>query len=329
MNLQAFLITFREALEALLIVGVILMYLKRVDQSKWTKWVWLGVVLALISSYGVALLFQVVLTGYNMLGSEIYLKIGIMIISTILLTHMVLFISQQNMDMQQKVQSRVTKILSIGSILNMIVHSYLVVLREGIETVFFFAAISNGDIGKVIQSPGAMLGLITAIAVGSVFFRGTRRIPLRSLFKATSVFLILIAAGLLVQAIGILQDRHIIGSVYRTAGGEIGEVYNIEWLMPEHPTDYEQYVRDYGEKPFLNGQIGIFLKAFLGYTHNPSVEEFVFYWLYYIAILGLIVWQNNRKKADESEELKQSTIQLNAKIESHSLELPKQKLINQ
>ncbi|MEX2416063.1 MAG: FTR1 family protein [Paenibacillaceae bacterium] len=294
MNLQAFLITFREALEALLIVGVILMYLKRVDQSKWTKWVWLGVILALISSYGVALIFQVVLTGYNMLGSEIYLKIGIMLISTVLLTHMVLFIAQQNQDIQRKVQSRITHILTLGSIVNMIIHSYLVVLREGVETVFFFAAISNGDIGKVIQSPGALLGLISALAVGSIFFRGTRRIPLGILFKATSVFLILIAAGLFVQAIGILQDRHIIGSVYTTAGGELGEVYNIEWVLPEHPTDYDQYVRDYGEKPLLNGQIGIFLKAFLGYTHNPTVEEFAFYWLYYIMVLGLIVWQKNR-----------------------------------
>lgn len=307
MNLQAFLITFREALEALLIVGVILMYLKRVDQSKWTKWVWLGVILALISSYGVALLFQVVLTGYNMLGSEVYLKIGIMLISTILLTHMVLFIAQQNLDIQQKVQSRITHILTFGSILNMIVHSYLVVLREGVETVFFFAAISNGDIGKVIQSPGALLGLVCALAVGLVFFRGTRRIPLGIFFKATSIFLILIAAGLFVQAIGVLQDRHIIGSVYKTAGGELGEVYNIEWFMPEHPTDYDQYVRDYGEKPLLNGQVGIFMKAFLGYTHNPTVEEFVFYWLYYIVALGLLVWQNNRRKTEQSEEDNQNS----------------------
>jgi high-affinity iron transporter len=303
MNLQAFLITFREALEALLIVGVIIMYLKRIDQSKWTKWVWLGVILALISSYGVALLFQVVLTGYHMLGTEIYLKIGIMLISTILLTHMVLFITKQSQDIQHKVQARITHILTVGSILNMIIHSYLVVLREGVETVFFFAAISNGDIGKVIQSPGALYGLIAAIGVGLVFFRGTRKIPLHLFFKATSVFMILIAAGLFVQAIGILQDRHILGSVYKTAGGELGEVYNIEWFMPEHPTDYEQYVRDYGEEPLFNGQIGIFMKAFLGYTHNPSAEEFAFYWLYYMVVLGLIVWQNNRRKVEEPGEI--------------------------
>ena len=86
MNLQAFLITFREALEALLIVGVILTYLQRVGESKWKRWVWVGVTLAIISSYIVALLFQVVLTGYNMLGSEIYLKIDIMLISTAVLT---------------------------------------------------------------------------------------------------------------------------------------------------------------------------------------------------------------------------------------------------
>ena len=43
MDLQAFLITFREALEAILIVGVILTYLIGIEQTSWHKWVWLGV----------------------------------------------------------------------------------------------------------------------------------------------------------------------------------------------------------------------------------------------------------------------------------------------
>ena len=51
MELQAFLITFREALEAILIVGVILTYLTRIGQVRYHKWVWLGVFLAILASY--------------------------------------------------------------------------------------------------------------------------------------------------------------------------------------------------------------------------------------------------------------------------------------
>jgi high-affinity iron transporter len=72
--------------------------------------------------------------------------------------------------------------------------------------------------------------------------------------------------------------------VYHTAGGQIGEVYNIQAMMPEHPNDEAHYIRDTGHHPLINGQIGIFFKAFLGYTHNPSVEEFGVYWGYYLLV---------------------------------------------
>lgn len=296
MDIQAFIITFREALEALLIVGIIITYLTKVNQSHWNKWVWSGVVLALFSSFGVALLFQIVLTGYGTMASQNYLRFAIMFISAALLTHMVLFISKQNIDFQSKIQNKINHIVTTGSIINMIVHSYLVVLREGIETVFFFAAISGGDIQKALTSWGALLGLLAAIGISFYFFKGSKRLPLGLFFKATSVLLMVIAAGLIVQGIGIMQDLKLMGSVYRTPGGEIGEVYNITWFMPEHPIDEEQFIRDTGKEPWISGDVGIFFKAFLGYTQNPSVEEFVCYWLYFVTVYVLMA---RKKKVRE------------------------------
>jgi high-affinity iron transporter len=288
MDLQSFLITFREALEAILIVGVILTYLKRIDQTQWNKWVWVGVVLAIAASYGVALVFQTVLTGFATMGSQNYLKIGIMLVSCVLLSHMVLFMSRQSRNMQGEVENKISAILTVGGVLNMIVHSFLVVLREGVETVFFFAAITGGDIQKALQSWGALLGLILAIIVGYFFFKGTRKIQLKTFFRITAVFLTMIAGGLLVQAVGIMQDIGLLGTVYRTPGGEVGELYNLTAFMPEHPLDETQYIRDTGNKPLINGQVGIFFRAFLGYTQNPSVEEFVLYWSYFFILFILL-----------------------------------------
>lgn len=288
MDIQAFLITFREALEALLIVGIITTYLTRIGEKKWNKWVWLGVVLALVSSYLIALLFQVFLTGFASMKNQVFLKIAIMFISAGLLTHMVIFMSKQSKDMKGHLQSKFNKLLTTGSILNMVVHSFLVVLREGVETVFFFAAISGGDIQKAISSWGALFGVIAAAAVAFFFFNGTKRIPLASFFKGTGMLIMVIAAGLLVQGIGMLQDLGYIGSVYETEGGQIGQVYNITWLMPEHPIDEEHYIRNTGEKPVFSGQVGIFMKAMLGYSQSPSVEEFAGYWLYYLLVFFLV-----------------------------------------
>jgi high-affinity iron transporter len=303
LDLQAFLITFREALEALLIVGVIVTYLTRIGESRWNKWVWIGVVLALLSSYGVALAFQVVLTGFAAMASHIYLKIGILLVSTVLLTHMILFMAQQGRDMKGEVQSKVAMILTTGSVVNMLVHAYLITLREGIETVFFFAAISGGDIEQAIRSWGALLGLVAAIAVAWSFFRGTRRVPLGTFFKISGLFLLMISAGLFVQGIGIMQDVGLLGTLYKTAGGQIGAIYDLTWLMAEHPQDYAHYLRDFGTAPIINGQVGIFFKAFLGYTQDPSVEEFLAYWGYYFLFFALLVRQRNRQTAAmEAEE---------------------------
>ncbi|BBI31344.1 FTR1 family iron permease [Cohnella abietis] len=301
MDLQSFLITFREALEAILIVGVILTYLKKIEQKQWNKWVWVGVVLALIASYGVALVFQTVLTGFATMGSQNYLKIGIMLVSCVLLSHMVLFMSQQSRNLQGKVENKITAILTVGGALNMIAHSFLVVVREGVETVFFFAAITGGDIQKALQSWGALFGLLLAIVIGWLFFKSTKKIQLKTFFRITSIFLMMIAGGLLVQAVGIMQDIGMMGTVYKTPGGEVGELYNLTAIMPEHPLDEVQYLRDTGNQPLINGQVGIFFKAFLGYTQNPSVEEFVLYWAFYLVILILLGMQKKRHEKVNQE----------------------------
>lgn len=298
MDVQAFLITFREALEALLIVGVITTYLNRIGQQRWKKWVGLGAALAIVASFLVALLFQVVFTGFATMAGQVYLKIGIMFVSVALITHMILFMAKQQRDIQGAMQSKLTHILTTGSAINMVVHSFLVVLREGVETVFFFAAISGGDISKAITSWGALFGVIAACAVAFVFFKGTKRVSLGKFFKATGILLMVIAAGLLVQGIGILQDLGYMGSVYRTAGGQIGEVYNLTGIMPEHPIDGIQYERDSGVKPLISGQIGLFMKSIFGYSQNPSVEEFVIYWGYYILVIMLLA--REKRKSQEA-----------------------------
>lgn len=301
MNMQAFLITFREAMEAILIVGVILTYLKKIGETRWNKYVWVGVVLALIASYGVALLFQVALDGYESMSNQNYLRFGIMLASAALLTHMVLFMKKQNKSYTESVQNKVAVILTAGGVLNMVLHSFLITLREGVETVFFFAAISGGNIQSVLQSWGALLGLAGAGVLGYFVFRGTRRVSLKRYFQVTGVFLMLIAGGLLVQAVGIMQDIGIMGSLYKTAGGQIAEVYNIQGFMPEHPSDETHYIRDTGHAPLINGQVGIFFKAFLGYTHNPSLEEFAVYWGYMFFLLFMLTRRQKPAAASAKE----------------------------
>ncbi|MEH6946996.1 FTR1 family protein [Bacillus sp. JJ634] len=294
MEIQALLITFREVLEALLIVGIITTYLKRMDNGQYTKYVWLGAGLAVLASVGVAMLFQVVLTGFASMGSEMYLKIGIMIISTLLLTQMVFWMAKHSRDLKGNMQGKMDSFISTGNIVGMVIHSFLVVLREGVETVFFFAAITGGNIGAAMQGWGAITGVIIAAVVAYLFFKGTMKVRLSTFFKVTGVFIILIAAGLLVQAISMMQDLEIIGSV-------IPHLYDITWLLPEHPIDYDHYLRDHGVAPLLSGDIGIFLKALFGYSSMPSLEEVVAYIGYFVGIY-LLTSNKSVKKTESAEQ---------------------------
>ncbi|CUA78742.1 FTR1 family iron permease [Anoxybacillus suryakundensis] len=300
MEVQALLITFREALEALLIVGIITSYLKRIDQSRYVKYVWLGAGLAVFASAIVALLFQVVLTGFSTMASEMYLKVSIIFISSILLTQMVFWMAEHSKDIKRSMEGKMSKYVSKGDVLGMVMHSFLVVLREGVETVFFFAAITGGNIGAAVQGWGAITGLTIAAIVSYMFFKGTMRVPLKTFFKVTGAFIILIAAGLLVQGVSMLQDLKIIGSV-------MPHVYDITWFMPEHPIDHEHFVRDTGHEPIISGDVGIFLKALFGYSSMPSLEEVLAYVGYFVVIYLLVKTRYGAKegKKEKSEKNEQ------------------------
>ncbi|WP_064092551.1 FTR1 family iron permease [Rossellomorea aquimaris] len=292
MEIQALLITFREVLEALLIIGIITTYLKKMDFGQYTKFVWLGAGLAILASVGVAMLFQVVFTGFAAMGSEMYLKISIMLISSVLLTQMVFWMAKHSRDLKGNMEGKMNQFITTGNIVGMVIHSFLVVLREGVETVFFFAAITGGNIGAAMQGWGAITGLVIGCVVAYFFFKGTMRIPLKSFFKVTGAFIILISAGLLVQAISMMQDLSIIGSV-------IPHLYDLTWILPEHPIDYAHYLRDTGTAPLLSGDIGIFFKALFGYSSMPSIEEVLSYLGYFVAIYLLTSSKPSSAKAEE------------------------------
>ncbi|MDQ0481376.1 FTR1 family iron permease [Guptibacillus hwajinpoensis] len=294
MEIQALLIMFREVLEALLIIGIITTYMKRMGQRQYNKFVWLGAGLAVLASVGVAMLFQVVFTGFAAMGSEIYLKIAIMLISAVLLTQMVFWMAAHSRDLKGKTEGKMTQLITTGNIVGMVIHSFLVVLREGVETVFFFAAITGGDIGKGFEGWGAITGVIIASAVSYFFFKGTMRIPLKSFFKVTGIFIVLIAGGLFVQGISMMQDIKMIGSV-------MPHVYDLTWFLPEHPIDYAHYVRDHGVAPLLSGDIGIFFKALFGYSSMPSLEEIVGYIGYFTVIYLLVNTKKEPAKASVKE----------------------------
>ena len=145
-----------------------------------------------------------------------------------------------------------------------------------------------------MQGWGAATGVAIAAFVSYFFFKGTMRIPLKTFFKVTGAFIVLIAAGLLVQAISMMQDIGLIGSV-------MPHVYDLTWLLPEHPIDYEHYVRDHGVAPVFSGEVGVFLKALFGYSSMPSLEEMIAYIGYFVVIYLLVTSRHGQQSGKQEQ----------------------------
>src|SRR5260370_36483099 len=74
--------------------------------------------------------------------------------------------------------------------------TFLMVLREGMETVLFLSALSltSGGLETLL---GVLAGLIAAFAFGVLFVRGSLRVDLGRFFKITGIALLIFVAQLL------------------------------------------------------------------------------------------------------------------------------------
>lgn len=201
--LPAFLITFREVIEASLIVATILGILVKLGQTKSIKTVWLAT--------GAAALLSIVLLGIGSLfGLEVqkiysgrveeFIEGVLMTLSAVFITWAVFFLhkyfSQYKVKLLQKVKATVEKEEQKGLFLLV----FTAVFREGFEIVLFLTTIYfSANPSQIFAgfSSGLMGGLLVSVAL----FTATLRLPVYYAFRASSVLLILFAAGLLSRGI--------------------------------------------------------------------------------------------------------------------------------
>lgn len=209
-----FLIGLREGLEAALVVGILVAYLVRTDRRELLPRIWLGVGIAVVVSIG----FGALLTfGPRGLTFEAQEAIGgtLSIVAVAFVTWMVFWMAGQARNIKGELESKVDVAAAGGVSLTIL--ALLAVGREGLETALFLWAATRATGNTTAPLLGALLGLIVAVVLGVLVYRGALRLDLRRFFTWTGAFLVVIAAGVVSYGVHDLQEAAILPGLHHVA----------------------------------------------------------------------------------------------------------------
>ncbi|MGC1394475.1 MAG: FTR1 family protein, partial [Coleofasciculaceae cyanobacterium] len=205
--LPTFVITLREGVEAALVVGIVLALLKKAKASHLNSWVYAGVGCGLVVSALLGAMFgaisKALSVSYPQYAAVIepVMEGTFSVIAIIMLSWMLLWMTQQARFMKAQVEGAVTSVMKQGRNAGWGVFSlvFIAVLREGFETVLFiFAKFQEG----IIPALGAFTGIAVSTGIGFALFKWGIKINIRRFFQVMGILLLLIVAGLVVSALG-------------------------------------------------------------------------------------------------------------------------------
>ena len=208
--LQALLVTFREGLESLLIVGVIAAYLRKTGRAGLLRGLRAGLGLSVVTCLLGAYLWQMV--------PNQPLYEGIAALTAALLVGLLLLqMLRMGRHMKSDIEARVEKVAggaatkeSLGAVAGIALVTTLLVTREGLEAVLYLGIqvrMAGSGSGSIV---GAGVGLVLAGVVAWMWSRRAARLNLGIVLKVTAIFLALFLFQLLVYGVHELAESGVI-----------------------------------------------------------------------------------------------------------------------
>lgn len=271
----AFLIPFRETLEASLIIGVILAYLHKTNNQPLSKHVFFGVAAAIVASFVTAIGFQALAGGFAGTNEQLF-EGATMLLAAGVLTYVIFWMAAQT-RFTKKIEEKVNQHVTTGKALGLTALSFLAVYREGVETILYMGATVFAAGGQ-LDVPFAIAGVLAAAALGVLVFHTALRYQLKTIFGATSILLILFAAGLTAHGVHEFQEAGVLPTPY-------GKVWNTNGVLDEKST------------------LGTFAKALFGYNGDPfELEAFAYFAYIGIVALAYRAWVKPARSAHAAAE---------------------------
>lgn len=272
--LVTLLIALREGLEAALIVGIMLGYLKKTGQTAHGRQIWIGVIGAIALSLALAVGIQ--LAGAELEGAAEEIFEGTaMILAVVVLTWMVVWMRTQARTMKSSLENQLQTAIGGGAGWGLAAVAFLAVFREGVETALLLsaAAFTTDAVGALT---GAAIGLALAAVLGALIYASTIRLNLRLFFSITSLLLLAFAAGLLARGVHEFQEAGVLATVNE-------HVWDLSGILSE------------------DSAVGQVASIVFGYQASPSIESVVVYAAYWLATLFGVRWWIDRRLARQGQ----------------------------
>ena len=309
-NVQIFFVVFREALEAVIVISVLLAFVKQSIgeknpqvTKKLVKQIWFGAITGIIICIAIGCAF---IGAYYSLKKDIWTKTedlyeGIMcLIATILITAMGIAMLRVN-KMQAKWRIKIARAiveppinksdrLKCGYMVkrySMFILPFITTLREGLEAVVFVGGVGIGSPAKSFPLP-VVCGLFAGALVGGFMYWGGSAISLQIFLCISTAILYLISAGLFSRGVWFFENY----MFNKKTGGDAAEngsgpgTYNIKssvWHV-----NCCNPLTDNGWDVF-NSLLGWQNSATYG-----SVLSYNLYWLALIITLSLMLFEEKK-----------------------------------
>ena len=272
------LIVFREVLEAALIVGIVAAATQGIAGRG--RYIVGGLAAGLMGSVLVAFGAEGISQLAEGMGQELF-NASILGIAVAMLAWHNIWMAVHSRELAANAKQLGRQVQEGARELSVIlVVISVAVLREGSETVLFLYGVAiSGDASRGAMMVGGMAGLVAGIALGLLVFRGLLRIPLKHFFTATSVLVLLLAAGMAAQAARFLIQANVLPSLASPLWDTSGVVSN-------------------------SSTMGKLLQGLLGYDARPAGMQIAFFIVVLIAIYAGMVWARRRTPESSAAQLR-------------------------
>jgi high-affinity iron transporter len=209
---QSFLIIFREGLEAVLLLSVLIGFLEATKATQFKRPILYGVGLALVATAATVFLLQALFAIAPASREVMSAVTALVAVALLFWVSFWLIARLEHRRWMEFLKARVWTAVSIGSTASLILIGFTAVYREGFETVLFYQALLSFGTGLGIwMALGFVCGVVALTACGFAIFRLGRRLPIKAFLSVAVGLIMLTSVAFLGNAVAALQEADAVG----------------------------------------------------------------------------------------------------------------------